>query len=49
MSREKPVIYIYPEEETNESAKLEINSTPNSILRVFMAYKPLDKKIDIEE
>lgn len=32
-----------------ESAELEISPAPDSILRVFMAYKPLDKAIDIEE
>ena len=31
------------------SAKLEITPNPDSVLRVFMAYKALDKKIEIEE
>lgn len=32
-----------------DSAKLEISPKPDSMLRVFMAYKPLNKLIDIEE
>ena len=32
-----------------DSAKLEITPKPDSMLRVFMAYKPLEKSIQIEE
>lgn len=32
-----------------ESAVLQVSPKPDSILRVFMAYKPLDKAIDIHE
>ena len=32
-----------------DSAKLDISPKPDSMLRVFMAYKPLNKPIDIEE
>ena len=32
-----------------EKAKLEITPRPDSILRVFMVYKPLEKPIEIEE
>ncbi len=32
-----------------DSAKLEISPKPDSMLRVFMAYKPLNKPIDIQE
>ncbi len=32
-----------------DSAKLHITPEPDSILRVFMAYKALDKPIEIEE
>lgn len=32
-----------------ENAKLDISPKPDSILRVFMAYKPLDKKVTVEE
>ena len=32
-----------------EHAKLKISPEPDSILRVFMAYKPLDKPVDIPE
>lgn len=35
--------------EYTESAKLSIIPKPNSILRVFMVYKPLQEKIDIPE
>ncbi len=31
------------------NAKLDISPTPDSLLRVFMAYKPLDSFIEIEE
>ncbi len=33
----------------NEQMPLEINPTPDTIIRVFMEYKPLDNKIDIKE
>ena len=36
-------------EEYNENAKLEITPTPDSILRIMMVYKPLDKPIEIKE
>lgn len=36
-------------EEYDENAKLEITPTPDSILRVMMVYKPLDKPIEIKE
>ncbi|BFT94492.1 MAG: hypothetical protein MNSN_10840 [Minisyncoccus archaeiphilus] len=32
-----------------DTAKLSISPEPDSVLRVFMVFKPLDKKIDIEE
>ena len=32
-----------------ESAKLDITPKPDSVLRVFMAYKAIDKPIEIEE
>ena len=32
-----------------DNAKLEITPSPDSILRVFMTFKPLDKPIEIEE
>ena len=32
-----------------DSAKLEISPKPDSMLRVFMVYKPLSKKIDLPE
>lgn len=40
------MIYFAGKEYT-DTAKLEIYPKPDSILRVFMAYKPLDKKIDV--
>ncbi|MBP3915477.1 MAG: hypothetical protein J6D41_05735 [Clostridium sp.] len=36
-------------EEYEENANLEITPKPDSILRVMMVYKPLDKAIEIEE
>lgn len=36
-------------ENYTNNAKLEINPEPDSILRVFMAYRPLEKPIEIEE
>lgn len=36
-------------EQYEELAKLEIKPKPDSILRVFMVYKSLEKKIEIEE
>ena len=36
-------------EKYTEHAKLKISPEPDSILRVFMAYKPLDKPVDIPE
>ncbi|MCF0148563.1 MAG: hypothetical protein HUJ77_09215 [Clostridium sp.] len=36
-------------EEYNEYAKLDITPKPDSILRVMMVYKPLDKPIEIKE
>lgn len=36
-------------EEYNEYAKLNITPKPDSILRVMMVYKPLDKPIEIKE
>ena len=32
-----------------DSAKLDITPTPDSILRVFMTYKPLDKPVEVPE
>ena len=36
-------------ENYTENARLEINPTPDSILRVFMAYQPLEEPIEVEE
>lgn len=35
-------------EEYNNSAKLEITPTPDTLIRVFMTYKPLDEYIEIQ-
>ncbi len=35
--------------EYTDTAKLDITPTPDSVLRVFMAYKPLKKPIEIEK
>lgn len=36
-------------EEINEQMPLEVNPTPDTIIRVFMIYKPLDEKMTIKE
>ena len=36
-------------DEINEQMSLNINPTPDTIIRVFMIYKPIDKKIYIQE
>lgn len=42
-------LITFQNEAYTESAKLKITPEPDSILRVFMAYKPLDKAVSIEE
>ncbi|HHW49806.1 MAG TPA: hypothetical protein GXX14_14475 [Clostridiaceae bacterium] len=42
-------LITFQNEEYTENAELEIIPEPDSILRVFMAYKPLKKAISIEE
>lgn len=42
------LVYFAGEEYTNE-AKLTITPTPDSLLRVFMIFKPLEEKIEIKE
>lgn len=39
----------FQEKAYTDNAKLEIVPKPDSIIRVFMTYMPLDKKIEIEE
>lgn len=39
----------FVEEEYTETAKLNVEPKPDSCLRVFMVYKPLEKAIEIEE
>ena len=41
-------LITFQQEAYTEQAGLEINPTPDSLLRVFMAWKPLDKWINIE-
>ena len=36
-------------EEYTEHARLKISQEPDSILRVFMAYQPLDEPVDVPE
>ena len=38
----------FQSEAYTESAKLMIDPAPDTLIRVFMAYKPLDKAVDIE-
>ncbi|WMJ24215.1 hypothetical protein RBG61_05990 [Paludicola sp. MB14-C6] len=42
-------LITFQEEAYTNSAKLTITPKPDSVLRVFMAYKPLSKPIEIEE
>lgn len=42
-------LITFQNEVYTDYAKLEITPKPDSILRVFMAYKPLDEKIEVEE
>jgi hypothetical protein len=42
-------LITFQQEVYREYAKLHINPEPDSILRIFMAYKPLTKAIEIEE
>ena len=41
------LIYFAGEDYT-EAAPLTITPTPDSVLRIFMVFKPLNKKIDID-
>lgn len=47
LEKNKYNLIYFAGKEYTDTAKLEIYPKPDSILRVFMAYKPLDKKIDI--
>lgn len=49
MEDNKYNLITFQGEEYTEHAKLKISPEPDSILRVFMVYKPLDKAIDIPE
>ena len=42
-------LITFQQELYTEYAKLNINPSPDSILRVFMAYKPLNTPIQVEE
>ena len=42
-------IYFATTEEVNKYMPLEINPTPDSLIRILMYYKPLDKKINVKE
>lgn len=49
MQENKYNLISFQNELYTNSAKLDIMPNPDSILRVFMVYKALDKKIEIEE
>ena len=49
MKDNKYNLISFQEENYTENAKLIITPKPDSMLRVFMAYKPLDKPIQINE
>lgn len=42
-------LIAFQEEEYTEHARLKISPEPDSILRIFMAYKPLDEPADVPE
>ncbi len=49
MQDNKYNLIAFQGETYTENAELEITPAPDSVLRVFMAFKPLDKPIEIEE
>lgn len=49
MKDNKYNLITFAKEEYEDLAKLEITPKPDSILRVFMVFKPLDKAVNIEE
>lgn len=49
MKNNKYNLISFQKDDYTNNAKLDITPKPDSILRVFMAYKPIDKKIDIQE
>ena len=49
MQNNKYNLIHFSDEQYTNNAPLTINPKPNSILRVFMVYKPLEKPIKIEE
>jgi len=49
MEKNKYNLIYFPEKEYSEQAKLTISPKPDSIIRVFMVFKPLKEKIEIEE
>lgn len=48
MQKNKYNLITFAGKEYDDSAKLEISPKPDSILRVMMVFKPLNKNIDIE-
>ena len=49
MQGNKYNLITFQNEIYTEAAKLEITPKPDSILRVFMVYKPLEELMEIEE
>jgi len=47
--KDKYTVYLIPQEEINKAIKLEFSKEPDSILRVFFYFKPMEKGIPIEE
>ncbi len=48
MQHNKYNLIHFAQEEYTQNVNLEINPKPNSILRVFMVFKPLEKEISVE-
>ena len=49
MKNSKYNLIHFADKQYTDDAPLTINPKPDSVLRVFMVYKPLDEKIKIEE
>lgn len=49
MQDNKYNLITFQGEEYTEHARLKISPEPDSVLRVFMAYKPLDEPVDVPD
>lgn len=49
MNKNKYNLISFKEKEYTDLAKLNISPSPDSILRVFMVFKPLDNEIEVQK